>query len=472
MQSVNVDIAFLVFAAASLLAFRMWRPAVAVLIVFLGGWILLPVGRYPAASLAAPFPYWIIGLALPSDLLVTKAWIAPVVALAGAALFDRPALRSFRAHWLDLPVVLWCAWPLLASVFVAELRPSPPLAAAYLTGCWAAPWLLGRLYFATADGQRLLAKGLAVSALACLPFSVIEGIGGPHVYGWLYGPHPFRFDGDARYVGFRPIGFFEHGNQFGLWMSLCALAATWLAVTAPIGGRGRWRAIALGLVVLAVAAQSVGAIVLLAVGVLVLATRGRAWLRRVAAMALLAFAAAGAVYLSGAVPITYIAKETSVGRRVVDTLRSAGRGSFAWRISQDQKLLGEAMRSPATGSQQWDWWRAKDIRPWGLPLLVIGQLGLVGLCLLLATLLGPVAAAARWPPRGSGLQLLMASLVVLSLVDALMNSFIFFPAIVAAAAIAGPATRRREGFETTRFDELARVENAITAVSSTARPET
>lgn len=433
----NVDIAYLVFIAASLAAFRLLRPAVAVLTVFLGGWILLPVGHYPAGTAAAPFPYWIVGLALPSDLLVTKAWIAPVAALAGVALFDRPVLRAFRPHWLDLPVVLWCAWPLLAAPLVEAARPSPPLAAAYLAGCWAAPWLIGRLYFATPEGQRLLARGLACSALACLPFSLVEGIGGPDVYGWLYGPHPFRFDGDARYVGFRPIGFFEHGNQFGLWMALSALAALWLAATEPVAARARWHAVTVVLVVLTLAAQSVGAIVLLAAGALALTLRGRTWPRRTAAVVLVAAAVAGAVYLSGVVPLTHIARETAVGRRVVDTLRSVGRGSFAWRISLDQKLLGDAMRAPAAGSQEWDWWRAREIRPWGLPLLVVGQFGLTGLVLLLGTLLAPVGAGAGRGGRTGGLTLLMSSLVVLSLADGLLNSFFFFPAIVAAAALVG-----------------------------------
>ena len=56
---------------------------------------------------------------------------------------------------------------------------------AYLFGAWGLPWLLGRLYFSTLDGQRLLVSGLVVSALACLPFSLVEGIFGPQAYGWV-----------------------------------------------------------------------------------------------------------------------------------------------------------------------------------------------------------------------------------------------------------------------------------------------
>ena len=71
---------------------------------------------------------------------------------------------------------------------------------------------------------------MAASALACLPFSVIEGALGPQVYDRVYGPHPLATDGAERYLGFRPLAFFEDGNQFGIWISLAALAALWLAI--------------------------------------------------------------------------------------------------------------------------------------------------------------------------------------------------------------------------------------------------
>ena len=43
-----------------------------------------------------------------------------------------------------------------------------------------------------------------------------------------YGPHPYQFEGAARLLGYRPLGFLEHGNQLGMWMAGSAVAATWL----------------------------------------------------------------------------------------------------------------------------------------------------------------------------------------------------------------------------------------------------
>lgn len=436
---------YLGWAVATWAMFWRCRPAVAVLGSFLGGWILLPVGSYPPGAAEAVFPYWIIGLALPSDMLLTKAVAAPAAAFLGVVLFDRQALARLRPAWLDAPIVLWCLWPAVAAAFATEPRPAPLLAVAYLAAAWGLPWLLGRLYFASPEGRLLLVKGLVLSALACLPFSLVEGALGPVVYNAVYETHPFRADGAVRYVGFRPLGFFEHGNQFGLWISLGALAALWLAISS---GAARWRWVAVIVLAMALAAQSVGAVVLLGLGAAGLWGFVHVRPRLLAAGAAVLIAIGGAVYLSGAIPFQAIAKDTSWGREIVNSLRGAGRGSFTWRIAQDQKLLADAVARPLTGSAQWDWWRAKETRPWGLSLLIVGQFGLGGLLLALATLLGPALRTAWAAPRGGawrpqGLPLLLASIAVLTVIDALLNSFLFFPAIVAAGSLAASAASEK-----------------------------
>jgi len=443
---VSVEAIYLVWVVASLAMFRLWRPAIAVLGSCLGGWILLPVGVYPAGVAEAVSPYWVIGMALPSDVLLSKAWVAPASALLGVAAFDRGALRRLRWSWLDLPIVLWCIWPAVASLFADAPRPPAALATAYVAGCWGIPWLLGRLYFATRDGQWLLVKGLVLSAVACLPISVVEGVRGPVFYEHVYGSHPFRLDGIDRYIGFRPLGFFEDGNQFGLWISLCALASLWLARTTP-DRRRFWGGAAAVLTAMALAAQSVGGIILLALGAVALWICGLARPRAIVLAATALLGVGGAVYVSGIVPFNAIAKETHAGREIVNAFRAVGRGSFTWRVAQDQRLLGAATARPVVGTAAWDWWRPQGTRPWSLSMLVLGQFGATGLLLVLATLVGPALAVAWSAPRASGwrpegLPLLLAALLLLSVVDALLNSFIFFPALVAAGALAAPAAER------------------------------
>jgi hypothetical protein len=452
-----IDIAYLAFGLCALLTFWRCRPDVAALSVFLGGWILLPVGHYPAGSAVVEFPYWIIGLALPSDMLQTKAWIAPAAALIGAAIFDGQALRRLRPVWLDLPMLLWCLWPLLQSAVSDESRPAGWIGSLYLLGCWGLPWLLGRLYFSTRDGQWLLARGLVWSALACLPFSLIEGVFGPMLYDLVYETHPFRADGAVRYLGFRPLGFFENGNQFGLWVSLCALAALWLGRSTQLRAAAVPARVRGGVVAtMAIVAQSLGGILLLGLGAGFLSVARFVRPKHLVAGVLALVIGLSAVYVSGVVPITRIGKNTALGQQVVNSFRAIGRGSFAWRISQDQKLLQDAMARPVLGTAAWDWWRPKGLRPWGLAMLVLGQFGLAGLCLCLGTLVLPVLRVAWQAPRASGwlpegLPLMLATLVALMLVDAMLNSFIFFPAVMIAGGLAATSPQRRQRGEITRI---------------------
>src|ERR1700761_6167524 len=109
---------FAVFGIAALLLFQFITPRYAVAFTCFTGWILLPVGNFPPGSATAIFPYWITGAAVPSDMLLTKMWWPPVVALTGALLKDRKTLIRFRPAVVDMPMALWCGWPILQWAFV------------------------------------------------------------------------------------------------------------------------------------------------------------------------------------------------------------------------------------------------------------------------------------------------------------------------------------------------------------------
>jgi hypothetical protein len=295
------------------------------------------------------------------------------------------------------------------------------------------------VYCRGADGLHALARALALSGLACLPFAIAEGVAGAQTYGWFFEPHPFRHDGNERYLGWRPLGFFENGNQYGLWISLCALVAAWWAWSRGQTDR-RWRVVAWVVIVMALAAQSIGGVMLALLGAVVLWLSSRLRPRRMVAAALAAALVVSAVYVSGIVPVARIANDTASGRMVVGAIKSVGRGSFTWRIAQDQRALPLAMAHPLAGTGQWDWWRSQPSRPWGLAMLVLGQFGLVGLALSASVLLLPAARIAWAAPRGDprapqALPWLLAVVVLLSMLDAVLNSFVFFPAVLIAAAL-------------------------------------
>jgi hypothetical protein len=148
----------------------------------------------------------------------------------------------------------------------------------------------------------------------------------------------------------------------------------------------------------------------------------------------------GVTYLSGKLQLRALAENTAIGREMVEVIRSAGRGSFAWRIARDQAAVPLIAEHPIVGTARWDWWRKNKERPWGLALLILGQFGLIGLVLAFGTLLIPALRALEingysgtrrtYPVAPLAVIVLMAS------VDALLNSFFFYPAVLAAGALA------------------------------------
>jgi O-antigen ligase len=286
-----------------------------------------------------------------------------------------------------------------------------------------------------------------VAALVVItPIALIEGILGSRLYGWLYELHPFRSDGQQRYVGFRPLGFFEDGNQYGIWVAATALAAIWLWQSTPKSGlRGCLAAVAALALTIALMSQSVGATLLLCAGMAVMWTLGHRLTRWLLFLLLLLVTLGGMVYLSGVVPVRAIAEKTEIGREFVGVVRASGRNSLTWRLARDQRALTLIAAHPIVGAARWDWWRQNGERPWDLALLIVGQFGIIGLVLAFGSLLTPVLCTfatkdasyvSRLDPTAP-----LVVIVLIAIADALLNSFFFYPAILAAGALCARSER-------------------------------
>jgi hypothetical protein len=440
-QMTTLTLAYLVYFIASGLIFWRLSTTTAILVCFFGGWLLLPVGNYPLVDDLEAFPWWITGLAIPSEVALNKAWVVSVCCTLFSVIFNGGKLRTFRPTVLDVLMVLWCLLPIGSEAIGNALNPSAVTTSLLLLGGWGLPWILGRIWFSTADAQLAFLKACAWSGVACLPLALVEGIGGYSVYTPLYGLHPFHADGFVRYFGFRPIGFFENGNQYGIWVCLSAFSAIWLVVSQRKIGSGNlaiWIALLCGTI--AVLAQSIGAIMLLLAGLAVLMFWHNRGLMPLVLGGVGLLAVMAALHLSGILPLEYIARETKFGQMLIEGFRSIGRGSFLWRFSQDIKAMQVIDNALLLGTGEWDWWRPSGTRPWGLWLLVIGQFGLVGFVLSYGTLIASGLKAmldsrgtSGWSPFNVALP--MAIIVGLTLIDSLLNAFLYFPALIAAGAI-------------------------------------
>jgi len=380
--------------------------------------------------------------------------------LLGVVLVDRPFASKFRLTFWDLPMLCWCVVPVFSAIantqgLVVGLR-----GAVYLALAWGVPYILGRIYFVDTKAQRLAARAFVMAGLAYVPICLLEVITGPQIYAALYGYEPYRWIGAHRYFGFRPIGLLEDGNQLGIWMATSALIAFGLwklrasdrIVGIPIGAA---TGILLGTTLLC---QSGGSILLLLGLIPVLVVSHRRMLRVVTLLLLLGIVGFACLRLGNVISLHKFVAHNTVADSVASLLRKAGRGSFGWRLSQDERYVDVALDTPVLGSGQWDWWKGGSNRPWGLWMLAFGMYGAFGLLALESLQLLPVArvlsfSKARTSMDAHNLQRVFAAAILLSAIDSLLNSAVILPLLLLVGCLS--ATRLTT-------DELSSNENPRT----------
>jgi hypothetical protein len=428
-------ISFLAWVPISLYFFWRYPVRVALLVNFIAGWAILPSASFMPTT--AKFPYWILGVSLPSNHFFTKASVTAITCLLGILLVDRYSVRRFRLNLWDLPMVVWCTVPLL-SAFANSQALIPALGGfLYQTLAWGVPYLAGRLYFNDTESLGLAAKALVLAGVAYVPVCLLELFTGPQIYAHLYGYEPYRWIGAQRYVGFRPVGLLEDGNQLGIWMATSALLAIWLwrhrLATAIFRIPITW--ISATLLVVTLLCQSGGSIVLLFC-LLFFAFMRKSYLPRVlASLLLLGIVGAISLRLSNTISLRSLVEHNRVAYASARFLKQMKRGSFGWRLSQDEGHVTTALQQPLLGSGQWDWWRASSSRPWSLWLLAFGMYGMVGLLALECLQLLPVvrvwwAPFARGAPEGLELRNALAAAILMSAIDNLLNGSMILPLLL------------------------------------------
>jgi hypothetical protein len=436
-------IAFLAWLPISAYLFRRYSVRVAVLVNFIAGWAVLPSASFaPTTSI---FPYWILGVCLPSSHFFTKASVTGMTCLAGILLVDRPSLSRFRLNFWDLPMLVWCTVPLLSAIANSQTLLPALGSELYQTLAWGVPYLAGRLYFNDTESLGLTAKALVAGGMAYVPVCLIEIFAGPQFYAHLYGYEPYRWVGAQRYIGFRPIGLLEDGNQLGIWMATSALIAIWLwrhrLANAIFGIPIAW--ISATLFVVTLLCQSGGSIVLLFCLLSFAFVRQSHLPRVLAALLLVVVVGSISLRLANTISLRWLVEHNPAAYESARFLKQMKRGSFGWRLSQDEQHVTSALKEPILGSGQWDWWKASASRPWSLWLLAFGMYGMVGLLALEGLQLLPVARVV-WAPfaRGAmeGLELrnALAAAILMSAIDNLLNGSMILPLLLVIGGLSAP----------------------------------
>ncbi len=428
-------VALVAWIPIALLVFRRFPIRIALLVNFVGGWAVLPAANYVSSGDA--FPYWIIGTSLESDYFITKATILGFAGLLGVFFFDRDRFRHFRLTVWDLAMGMWLIAPLLSAIANPDNFAEGWYGEMYQLLAWGSPYLMGRLYFTDTQSLRLAAKAFVIGGLAYIPFCIAEMIHGPWIYALLYGYQPFRTNGAERFIGYRPIGLLENGNQLGIWMATATLIAMWLwrrktaqsIVGIPIP------VVAVGLLTITILCQSTGAIILLLGLTPFVFVDPRHLSRTVSFVLVLGILAFAAIRIARVISIHELLRTNPIAHVVDSYLRSIGKGSLGWRLKQDESHIGTALDEPILGYGQWNWWRWGFERPWSLWLLVFGMYGSVGLVSLEALLLIPALRVVWFPLARSdigytNMRHTLSAAVLISAIDSLLNSSMILPLLL------------------------------------------
>ena len=203
-----------------LVMFVVMPTRLAVVIALIASWLFLP-------ELAFPLPR------MPD---YTKSTATSLAILLGALMLD-PSGRIFRfkPSWVDLPIALWCIIPFFSSVSNqiggTGLYDGMSVVVQHLIW-YGAPWLIGRLYFTTAEEAKTLALGILLGGAIYVPLCLYEVRMSPQLHRMFYG---FATVQDwlqvQRWGGYRPSVFLRHGLAVGVWMATATAMAFWFFLT-------------------------------------------------------------------------------------------------------------------------------------------------------------------------------------------------------------------------------------------------
>lgn len=425
--------------------FRRYPARIAILVNFFGGWAILPGANYTPTP--DGFPYWILGVCLPTNSFFTKATVTGLAGLTGVILFHSADWRKFRPGLSDIPMAVWCCVPLLSAATHWNTLHEGLFGAAYQTISWGVPWLLGRIWFSDRDSLLLAAKSLVIAGICYVPICLVEVCTGPQLYAFLYGFQPYRWVGAERYLGFRPIGFLEDGNQLGIWMAAATLIAACLALhrltKRILGVPAGW--VAAGLAVTTLLCQSAGSIFLLILLLPLTLLKRRFILRLSVAVLVLGIVVVALFRMIGLVSLRTLAQSNRIAHSIAEGLTRIGRHSLVWRLARDESHIRLALHHPILGWGQWNWWQNGDFRPWSLWLLVLGMYGLIGLMAFASILFLPVLRTAwsstSWNDlNDANLRLALAALILMVALDNLLNGAMILPYLLLMGGLASRST--------------------------------
>ena len=309
----------------------------------LGAYLVLPVGTSFEIPVVPSLDKTVISnlsILLCCFLFVRERWLGalndPVVVGLGATFILSP---FFTAFFNPEPLIY-------ADRFIPGMTMYDAMAQAAVNAITLIPFVAAYGLINNDERRSQVIIILVTAALAYSVLMLIEVRLSPQLHRMVYGFFPHSFGQQMRAGGFRPVVFLGHGLLVAIFCAMAAAAA--VARWREARGRQRTRAslIALYFGVLLVLCKSVGATILAAVFVPLVAFLRARQVAMIAAAACIMMLLYPAIRSAGLVPTVTISELTG-------SFSADRQGSLGVRLINEDQLLQRAAAKPIFGWGSW-----------------------------------------------------------------------------------------------------------------------
>ena len=396
--------------------FRRFDPRLAIAVAYVFGWMFLPVAGFKIPGLPA----------------YNKMTATCVVILFWARQFDKQKFSEFHFSAADLPMIFWCTSPFFSSVFNGLGVYDGLSQTMYQSISWGIPYYIARIYFSDPEGLKLLAITIFTGAIVYIPFCWVELLISPQLHRLTYGFHQHNFLQTLRDGGgFRPMVYMDHGLMTSMWMALAVFLGTWMLYTEELPEKTLMVPSRYLLLILAgtfVAMQSVGAIVLIVIGLVVVLVSNK--LKKPFLVLVMLAVPHLYVYTRS----TGIWDGTNLSGFVAEKFSATRAQSLQFRFDNETILINKAMQGTIFG---WGGYgrsrvfneKGKDLSVTdGLWIITLGQNGIYGMMAMLMAIQTPVVLFLRriksssWNEKAWGIPAVMAIFLAIYMIDDLLNA--------------------------------------------------
>lgn len=364
----------------------------------------------------------------------SKVTVICIGVLLGTYIYDRERFSKFQMQVIDIPVLMWGFAPMFSSLanglgFYDGLSQTM-----YQVIVWGLPYYIARIYFSDIDSMKILAVAIFIGTIVYIPLCWFELIMSPQLHRLTYGFHQSNFLQTLRDGGgFRPMVYMDHGLMVAMWMILGVFLGIWLFFSRMLPEKilfipSKW--LLLSLIFTSIMMKSVGAIVLLLIGLGVLYLS-----QKMKSIVL--------VVIMLCVPLMYIyTRSTGIwdGRNlsgyVAEKFSPTRAQSLQFRFDNETILIDKAMQGTFFGWGGYGRSRVfsksgKDISVTdGLWIITLGQNGIYGLVMMIVTIQLPVMLFLRqfdpgqWKSRELAIPAVMILFLSVWMIDNLLNGMI------------------------------------------------